>query len=87
MKKNKTVKKKLLKKRTKFSVNEQVLKALHTHFKTLEDNLTGLQQEIQETLSYMEMRLENLELIVAEIQAELLRKPSDRGVNVRPHHH
>ncbi len=53
----------------------EVLKLLEALARTVE----SLQQEVRETHFTLEMRLENLELRVAEIQAELTRK-KNRGV-------
>jgi hypothetical protein len=85
MKKKTTKPKPVMNKKDKS--NEALLKAIHTQFKGLEENLTTMQQEVQETLFHMEMRLENLELIVAEIQAELTQQQTQHSSNAHSHHH
>lgn len=59
-----------------------ILKQLEALARTVE----ALQQELRETHFTMEVRLENLELRVAEVQAELTRKKTG-GVPARSSSH
>ncbi|MCD4813519.1 hypothetical protein K8S19_07495 [bacterium] len=67
--------------------DKKTAKKIRDKFNSLEMTIGGLQQELQETLTYMELRLENLELYVAEIQAELNKHSKSRDVNSRLYYH
>lgn len=83
--------KKMQKKQNSGSVpttrEKNTIHMIEKNFKALEKTIDGLQQELQETLTYMELRLENLEMVVSEIQSELNKQIKPRDANVRSYLH